>query len=182
MVGSGCTPVMLQWERQAVSDYFQDITDDVGEMAESFRSAFLPLYCKPVGGKLYRKGDVVAATQGDSEVFIKIQSFFLVHVDNSYQHVLFGDTFQVVVGPDNRTLEQHPVLRYVQHTEWNERFRQTSLQRAERVEVLSKQKEQEWDGDKSAMSRWLEVLSKTKQDLRSKSNVWALWGRLLLDW
>ena len=40
MVGSGRTQVLLQWERQAVSDYIQDVTDDVGEMAESFRSAF----------------------------------------------------------------------------------------------------------------------------------------------
>ena len=66
------------------------------------------------------------------------------------------------------------------------------------------QSHKEWDWDKSTTSRVtrgpkqtkttkremeaiqqrlqsLKVLSKTKQYLRSKSNVWALWGRLLLD-
>ena len=75
------------------------------------------------------------------------------------------------------------------------------------LEVLSKpnQSNKDWDGHKSTTSRAtqglkenkatksdteasqqqverLEVLSKIKQDLRSKSNVWTLWGRLLLDW
>ena len=67
------------------------------------------------------------------------------------------------------------------------------------------QSNEDWDGDKSTTSRAtrgpkqtkttkceieasqqrverLEVLRKTKQNLRSKSNVWAIWGRLLLDW
>lgn len=34
--------------------------------------------CKPMGGKLYRKGDFVAAVQQGAEILFKIENFFLV--------------------------------------------------------------------------------------------------------
>lgn len=40
-----------------ILEYLQHVTtDDVDEAVESFRSAFLPMHCKPMGGKFYRKG------------------------------------------------------------------------------------------------------------------------------
>ena len=82
--------------------------NEISEAVESFRSAFLPMHCKPDGGKLYRKGDVVAATPGNYEVFSKIQGFFLVKVNDDYQSLVLGDTFQVIIGPDGAAA-RHPV-------------------------------------------------------------------------
>ena len=42
------------------------------------------MHCKPVGGKLYRKGDFVAAVQQGGEIFFKIKNFFKVKVNNEY--------------------------------------------------------------------------------------------------
>jgi len=41
----------------------------VDEAVGTFRSAFLPMHCKPVDGKFYRKQDYVAAIQQGAEVF-----------------------------------------------------------------------------------------------------------------
>lgn len=86
LIGSGHLCMMSRQEKQTILEYLQPVTaDDVDEAAQSFRSVFLPLHCKPVGGKLYRKGDCVAAFQRGSEIFSKIEKFFLVKVNDVYQ-------------------------------------------------------------------------------------------------
>ena len=70
LIGSGHIHIISHQERQTVLEYSQHPTaDDVHEAVETFCSAFLPMHCKPVGGKLYRKQDVVAAVQQGAEVF-----------------------------------------------------------------------------------------------------------------
>ena len=92
-----------------------------------------------------------------------------------------------------------------QHKAWKIDGDMTTTSRATRSCNKPNQSNKDWDGDKSTTSRVTrgpkqtkakkseteasqqrverrELLSKTKQDLRSKSNVWALWGKLLLDW
>ena len=102
--------MMLQWERQAILEHLRDVApNEISEAVESFRSAFLPMHCKPDGGKLYRKGDV-AATPGNYEVFSKIQGFFLVKVNDDYQSLVLGDTFQVIIGPDGAAA-RHPIAQ-----------------------------------------------------------------------
>lgn len=109
LIGSGHIHIMSHQERQTVLEYLQHPTvDDVDEAVETFRSAFLPMHCKPVGGKLYRKGDVVAAIQQGAEVFFQIQNFFLVKVNNAYQSVVLGDTFQLIVNPGGG-VSRHPI-------------------------------------------------------------------------
>ena len=77
LIGAGNFHLMSRQERQMILEYLQHVTaDDVDEAVESFCSAFLPMHCKPVGGKLYRKGDFVAAVQQGGEIFFKIKNFF----------------------------------------------------------------------------------------------------------
>lgn len=72
LIGSGHLCMMSHQERQTILEYLEPVTaDDVDETAQSFRSVFLPMHCKPVGGKLYRKGDCVAAFQKGAEIFFK---------------------------------------------------------------------------------------------------------------
>lgn len=66
------------------------------------------MHCKPVGGKLYRKGDCVAAFQRGSEIFSKIEKFFLVKVNDVYRSVVLGDTFQFIINPGGTVL-RHPI-------------------------------------------------------------------------
>jgi len=85
LIGAGHLHVMSRQERQTVLEYLQHPTaDNMDESAEAFRSAFLPMHCKPMGGKLYRKGDFVAAFQQGVGVFFQIEKFFLVKVSNVY--------------------------------------------------------------------------------------------------
>lgn len=109
LIGSGHVHIMSRQERQTVLEYLQHSTaDDVDEAVETFRSAFLPMHCKPVGGKLYRKQDVVAAIQQGAEVFFQIQNFFLVKVNNEYLSVVLGDTYQLIVNPGGG-VSRHPI-------------------------------------------------------------------------
>ena len=109
LIGSGHVHIMSRQERQTVLEYLQHSTaDDVDEAVETFRSAFLPMHCKPVGGKLYRKQDVVAAIQQGAEVFFQIQNFFLVKVNNAYLSVVLGDTYQLIVNPGGG-VSRHPI-------------------------------------------------------------------------
>lgn len=109
LIGAGHFHMMSRQERQMILEYLQHVTaDDVDEAVESFRSAFLPMHCKPMGGKLYRKGDFVAGVQAGAEIFFKIENFFLVKVNNDYQSLVFGDTFQLITNPGG-AVSRHPI-------------------------------------------------------------------------
>lgn len=109
LIGAGHLHVMSRQERQTVLEYLQHPTaDNMDESAEAFRSAFLPMHCKPMGGKLYRKGDFVAAFQQGVEVFFQIEKFFLVKVSNVYRSIVLGDTFQFITNPGG-TVSRHPI-------------------------------------------------------------------------
>lgn len=98
LIGAGTFHMSSRQERQMILEYLQHVTaDDVDEAVESFGSAFLPMHCKPVGGKLYRKGDFVAAVQQGVEIFFKIKNFLLVKANNEYQSLVLGDTFQLLL-------------------------------------------------------------------------------------
>ena len=71
-----------------------------------------------------------------------------------------------------------------QHKEWKTET-ETNLQPAERLDVLTKPKQEtkkEWNGDKSTTSRATGRIEQNKARFNIESNVWTLWGRLLLDW
>ena len=107
LIGAGNFHMMSRQERQMILEYLQHVTaDDVDEAVESFRSAFLPMHCKPVGGKLCRKGDFVAAVQQGAEIFFKIKNFFLVKVNNEYQSLVLGDMFQLLFNPSGAVSRQ----------------------------------------------------------------------------
>ena len=96
-------------ERQSILEYLQHPTaDTVDEAVETFRSAFLPMHCKPMGGKLYRKGDFVVAFQQCSEVFFKVEEFCLVKVIDVYHSIVFGDTFQFITNSGGN-VSRHPI-------------------------------------------------------------------------
>lgn len=109
LIGAGHFHMMSRQERQMILEYLQHVTaDHVDEAVESFHSAFLPMHCKPMGGKLYRKGDFVAGVQAGAEMFFKIENFFLVKVNNDYQSLVFGDTFQLITNPGG-AVSRHPI-------------------------------------------------------------------------
>ena len=102
LIGSGHVHTMSHQERQTVVEYLQSVAAgdvQVDEAVESYRSAFLPMHCEPVGGKVYRKGDCVAAIHGGAEVFFQIQDLFLVKANDVYQSLVIGDTFQLIINP-----------------------------------------------------------------------------------
>lgn len=78
LIGAGLLHVMMHQERQTVLEYILEKVgaEDLDEAVESFRSAYLPMHCEPMGGKPYRKGCFVAAVQGGAEIFLQIQNFF----------------------------------------------------------------------------------------------------------
>lgn len=109
LIGSGHILIMSHQERQTVLEYLQHPTvDDVDEAVGTFHSAFLPMHCKPVGGKLYRKQDYVAAIQQRAEVFFQIQNLFLIKVNNAYLSIVLGDTFQLIANPGG-AVSRHPI-------------------------------------------------------------------------
>ena len=57
---------------------------------------------------VYRKGDFVAAVQQGAEILFKIENFFLVKVNNEYQSLVLGDTFQLITNPGG-AVSRHPV-------------------------------------------------------------------------
>ena len=96
-------------ERQTVLEYLENVgADDLDEAVESFRSAYLPMHCKPMGVKLYRKGCFVAAVQGGAEIFLQ-------KINNAYQSLLIT-TLKLIVNPGG-SVARHPVSNtvYVQH-------------------------------------------------------------------
>lgn len=108
-IGSGQIHVMSRQQRETVLEYLEDVTaDDISEAVESFRSAFLPMHCKPLGGKLYRKGDFVSAVQEGAEVFLQIQDFYLIKVKDAYQSLILGVTFELIINPGGG-VARHPV-------------------------------------------------------------------------
>ena len=66
------------------------------------------MHCKPMGGKLYRKEYFVAAIQKGAEIFLQIQNFFLVKINNAYQSLLTDTTLQLIVNPGG-SVATHPV-------------------------------------------------------------------------
>ena len=119
LIGSGRIHILSRQEQQTVLEYLHGVgvaAGDVCEAVESFRSAFLPMHCTPLGGKLYRKGDFVSAIQDDAEVFFQIQDFFLVEVKDTYESLVLGETLQLIIEPGG-AVSRHPVSDtvYVQH-------------------------------------------------------------------
>ena len=51
------------------------------------------------GGKLYQTGDVVVAKQQNTEIYFRINHFFLLNVNETPQPVITGDTYQLVWNP-----------------------------------------------------------------------------------
>lgn len=109
LIGSGQIHIMSYQKRQTVLEYLEHVTaDDLSEAVEYFCSAFLPMHCKPLGGKLYRKGDFVSAVQEGAEVFLQIQDFYLVKVKDAYQSLVLGVTFELIINPGGK-VTRHPV-------------------------------------------------------------------------
>lgn len=108
LIGSGQIHMMSHQKRQTILEYLEHVTDDLSEAVESFRSAFLPMHCKPLGGKLYRKGDFVSAVQEGAEVFLQIQDFYLIKGKDAYQSLVLGATFELIINPGGE-VARHPV-------------------------------------------------------------------------
>lgn len=107
LIGSGQIHIMSYQKRQTVLEYLEHVTsDDLSKAVEYFRSAFLPMHCKPLGGKLYRKGDFVSAVQEGAEVFLQIQDFYLVKVKDAYQSLVLGVTFELIINPGGEVTRQ----------------------------------------------------------------------------
>ena len=63
LIGSGQLHFLLRGEFTSIKEYFDSDSCIIGEQAESYCSAFLPMRSIAVGGKLYRSGSVVVAKQ-----------------------------------------------------------------------------------------------------------------------
>lgn len=109
LIGSGQSHFLLRAELTSITEYFSDLEScDIGDVAESYRSAFLPMHRIAVGGKLYRTGDVVLAKQQNTDIYFRINNFFLVGVNEVPQPVIIGDTYQLVWNPAGGILH-HPL-------------------------------------------------------------------------
>ena len=109
LVGSGQSHVLLRVEKASVRDHFSDLEPCIiGDVAHSYRSAYLPLHRIAEGGKLYRTGDVVVAKQQNSEIYFRINHFFLLNVNETPQPVIIGDTYQLAWNPAGGIMH-HPV-------------------------------------------------------------------------
>ena len=109
LIGSGQSHFLLRAESSCITDYFSDLEHCViGDVAESYRSAYLPMHRTAVGRKLYRTGLTVLAKQHNTEICFRINNFFLVNVNETRQPVIIGDTFQLVWNPAGGILH-HPL-------------------------------------------------------------------------
>ena len=109
LIGSGQSHFLLRDESASIMGYFSDLESCViADTAECYRSAYLPMHSIAVGGKLYRNGEVVLAKQQNTEIFLRINSFFLVDVNETTQPVVLGDTYQLVWNPAGGVLH-HPL-------------------------------------------------------------------------
>ena len=70
LIGSGQSHFLLWEEKDSITIYFSDFESCViGDVAESYRSAYLPTHRIAEGSKLYRTGDVVVAKQLNTDLF-----------------------------------------------------------------------------------------------------------------
>lgn len=93
LIGSGQSHFLLREEKESITVYFSDFESSVvGDVAESYRSAYLPMHRIAEGGKLYRTCDDVVAKQLNSEIYFRINHFFLLNVNETPQPVVIGDS------------------------------------------------------------------------------------------
>lgn len=108
LIGSGRPYHLSNTERDDIKEYFSDLEQcDIGEVAERYRSAFLRMHQIAVGGKLYRSGDIIIAKQQNTDVCLRISDILLVTVNDDPEHLIFGDTYQIVTNDFGDTIH-HP--------------------------------------------------------------------------
>lgn len=108
LIGSGQPHFLLRGEFTSIREYFDSDSCIIGEQAQSYRRAFLPMHSIAVGGKLYRSGSVVVAKQQNTEIYFRVNNFFLVNVNEIPQPVAMGDTYQLVWNPAGGAM-YHPL-------------------------------------------------------------------------
>lgn len=109
LIGSGQSHFLVRAEKASVRDHLSELEPCViGDVAHSFRSAYLPMHRIAEGGKLYRTGDVVVAKQQNTEFYFCINHIFLLNVNEAPHPVIIGDTYQVVWNPAGGNMH-HPL-------------------------------------------------------------------------
>ena len=109
LIGLGQSHFLVRAEKASVRDHLSELEPCViGDVAHSFRSAYLPMHRIAEGGKLYRTGDVVVAKQQNTEIYFRINHIFLLNVNEAPHPVIIGDTYQLVWNPAGGNMH-HPL-------------------------------------------------------------------------